>query len=159
MRRGSTGPMSSHRLSAANVGASFARLAAILGGLVVAALACAHRRVVVRGGSMRPTLEHGDRLLVRRGVRAVTGDLVVVRLPGRGEAVKRVVGVAGDTVELTGRATRLGAGEVAVAGDASAASTDSRQLGPLPRGAIRGVARSIYHPRERAGRLTPTRRR
>ena len=38
---------------------------------------------------MLPTLACGDRLLVRWGGRAWPGRLVVVRLPGRGLAVKR----------------------------------------------------------------------
>jgi signal peptidase I len=45
---------------------------------------------VVRGRSMEPTLRHGDRLLVRHGVRPHIGRLAVVRLPGRPVAVKRV---------------------------------------------------------------------
>jgi len=44
---------------------------------------------VVRGRSMQPTLYDGDRLLVRHGATPRDGDLVVVRLPGRGVAVKR----------------------------------------------------------------------
>jgi phage repressor protein C with HTH and peptisase S24 domain len=45
--------------------------------------------VVVRGRSMQPTLYDGDRLLVKHGARPRREDLVVVRLPGRGLAVKR----------------------------------------------------------------------
>jgi phage repressor protein C with HTH and peptisase S24 domain len=45
--------------------------------------------VVVRGRSMQPTLRDGDRLLVHHGARPRPGELVVVRLPGRGLAVKR----------------------------------------------------------------------
>jgi nickel-type superoxide dismutase maturation protease len=45
--------------------------------------------VVVRGRSMQPTLHDGDRLLVRHGAAPRVGDLVVVRLPHRGLAVKR----------------------------------------------------------------------
>jgi phage repressor protein C with HTH and peptisase S24 domain len=47
---------------------------------------------VVRGRSMWPTLEPGDRLLVRYGGRPQPGALVVVRLPGdRPLAVKRAL--------------------------------------------------------------------
>jgi hypothetical protein len=46
--------------------------------------------VVVRGASMRPTLQPGDRLLVRYGRSPRAGDLVVVRLgPEQVLAVKR----------------------------------------------------------------------
>jgi hypothetical protein len=39
---------------------------------------------------MRPTLRPGDLLLIRYGGRPRVGRLAVVRLPGRGLAVKRV---------------------------------------------------------------------
>jgi len=45
--------------------------------------------VVVRNRSMQPTLNDGDRLLVRHGARPRPGDVVVVRLPGRGLSIKR----------------------------------------------------------------------
>ncbi len=45
--------------------------------------------VVVRNRSMQPTLYDGDRLVVRHGAVPRPGDLVVVRLPGRGLSVKR----------------------------------------------------------------------
>ena len=46
---------------------------------------------IVHGRSMEPTLRDGDRLLVRYDAAPQTGDLVLVRLPGRPVAVKRVV--------------------------------------------------------------------
>src|SRR5947209_2298944 len=60
------------------------------------------RRVEVRGDSMRPTLEPGDRLLVVRGGPARVGDVVAVgdpRTPAR-TMLKRVAarGPAGVTV-------------------------------------------------------------
>ena len=45
--------------------------------------------VVVRGRSMEPTLQDGDRLVVGYDRLPRPGDLVVVRLPGRPLAVKR----------------------------------------------------------------------
>jgi phage repressor protein C with HTH and peptisase S24 domain len=45
---------------------------------------------VVTGRSMEPTLYAGDRLLVRYAAEPRAGDLVVVRLPERPIAVKRV---------------------------------------------------------------------
>ncbi len=44
----------------------------------------------VTGRSMEPTLYEGDRLLVHYGVPARVGSLVVVRLPDRPVAVKRL---------------------------------------------------------------------
>ena len=44
---------------------------------------------VVHGRSMEPTLHDGDRLLVRHGATPRPGEVVVVRLPQRGLAVKR----------------------------------------------------------------------
>jgi signal peptidase I len=44
---------------------------------------------VVRGRSMQPTLYDGDRLIVHYGAVPRPGQLVVVRLPARGVAVKR----------------------------------------------------------------------
>ena len=44
---------------------------------------------VVHGRSMLPTLAEGDVLLVRYGVQPQPGQLVVIRLPGRGVSVKR----------------------------------------------------------------------
>ena len=44
---------------------------------------------VVRGRSMQPTLNDGDRLLVLHGGSPETGRLLVVRLPGGVVAVKR----------------------------------------------------------------------
>jgi nickel-type superoxide dismutase maturation protease len=97
--------------------------------------------VEVAGTSMLPTLQPGDRLLVRRGRRARPGDLVV--LPDPRDAarvlVKRV------------RATRTHG--VEVAGDNLGASTDSRTFGVVPRSSVLGRAVYRYAPADRAGRL------
>lgn len=105
---------------------------------------------------MAPTLPHGSRLLVCRGAlarRAPRGAIVLVRAPGGREVVKRIVGVAGDIVDVQGPAL-LSRGEVAVEGDDPLASTDSRRWGALPRGALRGrVLAATTHDRRyrRAG--------
>jgi nickel-type superoxide dismutase maturation protease len=98
--------------------------------------------VEVHGGSMRPTLVPGDRLIVerwtftRRSPRV--GELVLAsdpREPDR-ELVKRVAAVHGDAVELRG--------------DARGASTDSRTFGGLPVERIRWrVAGRYWPPRRR----------
>ena len=46
----------------------------------------------VSGDSMRPTLLPGDLLLIRYGATPRIGRCAIVRLPGRGVAVKRVTG-------------------------------------------------------------------
>jgi signal peptidase I len=45
---------------------------------------------IVHGRSMEPTMRDGDRLLIRYGAEPGLGQAVVVRLPGRPLAVKRV---------------------------------------------------------------------
>jgi signal peptidase I len=86
------------------------------------------RLVTVHGPSMVPTFRHGDRLLVwlrtpRRTPRV--GAVVLVELPERPLAVKRLVAVEPD-------------GSIRVEGDNPHGSTDSRQLGALPASAVRG---------------------
>jgi signal peptidase I len=77
-----------------------------LGALVAAALAARRARlepVLVRGGSMRPTLEPGQRIAVAPLVRPpARGDLVVVARGRDLEVVKRVVGLPGERVRLRG---------------------------------------------------------
>ena len=73
---------------------------------------------VVRGESMQPTLRPGDRLLLRYGGRPRRGALIVVRLPARPAAVKRVN-------------SRV-AGGWDVRSDNPAVGTDSRVLGAIP---------------------------
>ena len=104
------------------------------------------RRVVVRGGSMAPTLLDGDRLLVvsppwRAPARTVVGDVVAVpdpRDPGR-VLVKRVASVD------------RSAGTVQVLGDAPDASTDSRDFGPVPLTSLLGRVVHRYGPPGRTG--------
>ena len=110
-------------------------------GAVAVALWRPLRRVEVVGDSMLPTLQAGDRLLVLRPARARPGDVVAVtdpRLASR-TMVKRV-GARGPE-------------GVTVLGDNPAASTDSRDLGPVAPSAIRGRALYRYFPTSRRGRL------
>ncbi len=109
--------------------------------VVSAGLWGAVRRVEVAGDSMLPTLHPGDRLLVLRRAPPRVGNVVAVvdaRVPAR-TMVKRVA-----AVEHRG---------VTVLGDNPAASTDSRQLGPLAPAAVRGRAFYRYFPPPRRGRL------
>jgi nickel-type superoxide dismutase maturation protease len=101
--------------------------------------------VEVRGRSMEPALLPGDRLLVERWTyarRAPRPDEVVLaadpRDPRR-ELVKRVASVLG--------------GEVRIAGDNAAASSDSATFGALPLRAVRWRAVALCWPARRIGRI------
>ncbi len=98
-------------------------------------------RVEVAGGSMRPALEPGDRLLVVRRRSYRPGAVVAVADPRDGRLlVKRVTAVDG-------------AGGLVVTGDVPDASTDSRTFGPVPHALVRGQAVHRYAPAARAGRM------
>ena len=118
-----------------------------LAGLVLAGAGLVRRlpapvgRVEVRGDSMRPALEPGDRLMIVRTRRFRPGHLVALadpRVPGR-LVVKRV--------------SAASAAGVTVLGDNAGASTDSRQYGPVRLGSVRGRAVYRYWPERRRGRL------
>jgi nickel-type superoxide dismutase maturation protease len=121
--------------------------AGILGALT--ALLLAWRRaldvVEVEGGSMLPTMQPGDRLLVEalsyRARSPRIGELVLSpdpRLASR-ELIKRVASV--DAASST----------AVLAGDAPDASTDSRVFGPVPLRAIRWRVVGRYWPIGRRG--------
>ncbi|HKE98972.1 MAG TPA: signal peptidase I [Actinomycetes bacterium] len=155
--------------------------AAALGAAVVAAVSAARRAglepVVVGGRSMLPTLPPGTLLAVGPAARRLRrGDLVVVRqgTPAGGpeplEMVKRVVGLPGEHVRLTGDRlevdgrpvqepyaggpagppavfeVRLGPGEHLVLGDHRGASTDGRVFGPVRADQVLAVVRFAYWP-------------
>jgi nickel-type superoxide dismutase maturation protease len=112
-----------------------------LGGLAMAAAALGTAlfglaRREVEGSSMLPTLQPGDRVLLRRRRRRghlAPGTLVAFMDPRSGEArlvIKRVAEVQGDVVR--------------VLGDNPAASTDSRTYGPVDRSAIGWVVLRRY---------------
>ena len=107
-------------------------------------------RVEVSGASMAPALLAGDWVLAARAGTIRRGDVVVLVHPlrPRREMVKRVTGVPGDELAPD---RRLGPDEWFVAGDNPGASTDSRELGPVPSSAISGRVLFVYWPPERAG--------
>ena len=97
-------------------------VAVLSSGLILAVVGARwFTRVEVDGDSMQPGLSPGDRLLVRRTDRVRPGQVVVLRDPrdGRSLWIKRVHDVAD--------------GGVDVRGDAPHRSTDSRQVGLVPR--------------------------
>ena len=121
-------------MAGAGVLALFAGLVATLG---VRRLAL--RRVVVTGDSMLPAFEPGDRLVLGPAGRSKPGQ--VVALPDPRDAsrllIKRIRTVNGSTVE--------------VRGDNDAASTDSRDFGPVPRTGLSGRVVYRYAPPGRTG--------
>jgi signal peptidase I len=147
-----------------------------LGALTAAALAVRRARLepmLVKGGSMRPTIDPGQRIAVAPLVRPPTrGDLVVLNRPGNLEVVKRVVGLPGERVrlrsgqlEVDGRAVpepylagppdageldlELGPAQYLVLGDHRAASTDGRDFGPVEADVLVGRVRFAYWPPRR----------
>jgi hypothetical protein len=96
---------------------------------------------------MAPALAPDDWALVVTPTRFAQGDVVVVEHPGRPgfEMVKRITAVPGGRV---GDRT-LAEDEYWVEGDMAAASTDSRQFGPVTGEALKAKVLLVYWPRER----------
>jgi len=126
-------------------------LAAVLTSATVATVALLRRRmrvVTVRGGSMAPTLQDGQRVLVRTGTTVRRDDLAVFRTPDPRFSdntewlVKRVVAWAGDAVPPDMRDAVsdavVPAGAVVVRGD-FVGSTSSKEFGFVPTESILGV--------------------
>lgn len=150
--------------------------------LLVSVFYIANIPIKVDGDSMYPTLHHGDRVLVSRGYDTPQrGDIVSFSAVISGERdtlMKRVVAIAGDTVEVHGDSIlvngiaeqggypiSIGAetfrvaplvvpeGHVYVAGDNRPFSLDSRFFGPVSIADIRGEAFYRYSPVTRLGRI------
>ncbi|MEV4413117.1 S26 family signal peptidase [Catellatospora sp. NPDC049609] len=143
----------------------------VAAGLALVTLVCVARvrlvRVTVSGGSMAPTLAHGDRLLmVRRRVRARDrGAVVLLAAPEDATAqvelgpwrVKRLVALPGDPVPAVVAAARglpaggvVPPGEILVLGD-NPRSEDSRHWHRVPIALVTAVARRSPPPPGRAG--------
>jgi signal peptidase I len=135
----------------------------------------------VSGDSMEPTLRDQDLLLLSKPYPEPTrGDIVVFRLQNEDGTVegliKRVVAVPGDTVTVrdgiatvngvrestpsfvpspgeraSARPVVVPAGHVYVLGDNRPVALDSRDLGPIPLGAIKGRVAARFAPVNRAG--------
>jgi signal peptidase I len=137
---------------------------------------------VVRGRSMAPGIEDGDRILVEPWSRAIDdfdrGDVAVLRSPVEPglEYIKRIVAVPGDDVLVTGGRlwvngepvdepyaeigdddvlhwTKVRAGHYFVLGDNRPHSSDSRDFGQVPAELLRGRVRLRLWPIGRAGLL------
>lgn len=125
----------------------------------------AHRRwlvVVVRGGSMAPTLRDGQQLLARRGRAYQRGDIVVFRPPRSDDAtsaapgdppyrIKRVAAISGDAIPPWLAAAgypHVPARHLAVLGD-HAVSEDSRHFGFVSDDAVLGYMRAPAAPPQR----------
>jgi signal peptidase I len=127
-----------------------AAMGAVAAGVAAARLARLEP-MLVRGGSMWPTLLPGQRIAVGPPARPLRrGAVVVVRRPELDdlEVVKRVVGLPGERVHLLGGRT-LGPDEYFVLGDNREASTDGRAFGPVDWDRIVGEVRFAYWPPRR----------
>jgi signal peptidase I len=101
--------------------------------------------VEVRGRSMEPALLPGDRLLVERWTYA--------RRPPRRDEVVLTADPRDPRRELVKRVASVLDGEVHLAGDNAAASTDSATFGSVPLLAVRWRALAVCWPAGRIGRL------
>lgn len=137
---------------------------------------------LVEGESMEPTLHTSERLLVNKFVyrfrSPAPGEIVVLQDPGqpRRELIKRVVAVAGETVEvkkgvvyINGKALQepykntthtqyadvppvtVLPGNIFVMGDNRGRSLDSRMIGPIPLSRVEGKAFFMFWPLNRLG--------
>lgn len=137
---------------------------------------------VVRGRSMAPGIQDGDRILVEPWLTALSqpqrGDVVVLRSPSEPglDYIKRVIGLPGEEVLVIGESVwvdgkrleepyaipdylgaqhwaRVPAGHYYVLGDNRPRSSDSREFGLVPAEDIKGRVRLRLWPFERAGAL------
>ena len=89
---------------------------------------CGRRKLLrIDGASMAPTLSAGDRVLITRHRTPAPGDVVVAWHP------------TASGLRLIKRLIRIDASGLWLEGDNPDASTDSRQLGPLPINLLIGV--------------------
>lgn len=98
----------------------------------------------VRGRSMQPLLEPGDRLLIDRWT-------FRQRSPRPGEVVLLLAADGRPIVKRVTRAPDLLEGQLWVEGDNATDSDDSRRFGALPAGSIRGRVVFRYWPPSRVG--------
>jgi len=138
-------------------------LAVLLGGFL---LSTTHLGLpwVVAGGSMEPSLRHGDRVIVdlwTYGCREPRPGEIILLLgppPQRAPLVKRVAATSpAGASKVSPRAWGVDRGAppdgVWVLGDNRSSSEDSRHFGAVPLDAVIGRVVWRYWPPSRAGRL------
>lgn len=137
------------------------------------------RRYEITEDSMEPSLHSGDYVIAQaRTGQIVRGEIVILPHPESTglELVKRVVGLPGETVNVSNGQVhineavlaepwadgptrpdgdwQLGTGEVFVLGDNRAlSSSDSRQIGPIDETAIAWKVTARYWPLRGIGRI------
>jgi signal peptidase I len=144
----------------------------------VVAYATSLRAYAIPSGSMSPTITAGDRVCVDTSRRTPPrrGEVWVIAVPTGSRFIKRVVGLPGETVAVTGGqvvidgrpltesyltgpirytmpAVRLGPNEYFVLGDNRNTSQDSHVFGPVPGQHFIGRALYRYWPMGRVGSL------
>ena len=140
------------------------------------------RAWVVDGPSMQPNLYYGERVMIEKVTYRLfhgpkRGDIVVVNMPDSVEPlIKRVVALAGETIEIRGGqvyidgepieepwveytatqdypSTTVPPLHVFIIGDNRPNSRDSRAFGPVHVDQIDGRALFVYWPPEQVGTL------
>jgi len=158
-------------------------VAAIVVGWSIVARASAFRMYIVPSSSMSPAIGAGDRVCVdlKPADRPRRGEVWIFAMPAAGlgvsgQAIKRVVGLPGETVRIeagkvwvdgraidepylarpmtyTMPARTLGPAEYFLLGDDRDASNDSHIWGPVPAGSMFGRVLYRVWPLSRAGGL------
>lgn len=95
-------------------------------GFVLVVLVVVFDLWMAEGPAMEPTLFSGDRFVTTPFAAAGLGDVVVIAAPTGTIAVKRIVGVAGDTIDIRGGAVHRN-GEPIASGDARASVDGEHQ--------------------------------
>lgn len=149
--------------------------------LLIAAYSLTFQTPIVRGSSMQPGLQDGDRILIEPWSEVFgydRGDVVVLRYPldPSVDYVKRIIGLPGDRIVMGGgrlwvngvlldepyvtnidtvcvMSTTVHEGNYFVLGDNRPRSSDSREFGEVRRELVRGRVELRMWPLSRLGFL------